>query len=208
MAPGLLRQQCMKRSTPPTTRYPEGFTDEVLPHRDVLFATALRLTKQPGDAEDLVQETMVRALAAWDRFERGSNCRAWLIRILTNSFINNYRRRRRHQRFATEHPDEAVTAFYGDSHRVARDPEEQLLSDALGDEVKAALETLGDDYRKVVELADLRGIRYRDIAARLGVPIGTVMSRLFRARRQLERLLADYAARDYGIRRAATAVAA
>lgn len=175
----------------------------VMPHRNALYASALRLTRRPSDAEDLVQETMLRAFAAWHRFEPGSNCRAWLFRILTNSFINNYRRRRRHNRFATERPDDAATALYGESHHRAANPEEEILEGTLGDEVTAALAGLGDDYRQVVELADLRGIRYRDIAARLGVPIGTVMSRLFRARRQLEAQLRAFAASDYGIARRA-----
>jgi RNA polymerase sigma-70 factor (ECF subfamily) len=198
----------MSAGTSPTTQPaidPQQFAAEVMPHRQSLYASALRLTKQPNDAEDLVQETMLRAYSAWHRFEPGSNCRAWLHRILTNSFINNYRRRRRHQRFATENPDDAVSALYGDSHRAAANPERALLADSLADEVKAALDSLAADYREVVELADLRGIRYREIAARLGVPIGTVMSRLFRARRQLEAMLREFAANDYGIRRAPAA---
>ncbi len=179
------------------------FDEHVLPHRQSLYATALKLTKQPNDAEDLVQDTLLRAYVAWSSFEPGSNCRAWLFRILTNSFINNYRRRRRHTRFARECPEDALTALYGNSHHKARDPERQLLEHTLGDEVTAALAGLGEDYRRVVELADLRGIRYRDIAEVLDLPIGTVMSRLFRARRQLEAQLTEFAAADYGIRRAA-----
>jgi RNA polymerase sigma-70 factor (ECF subfamily) len=174
-----------------------------MPHQQTLYATALRLTRQPNDAEDLVQDTMLRAYKAWARFEPGSNCRAWLLRILTNSFINNYRRRRRHQRFANECPEDAVVALYGESHDRASNPERELIGHTLSDEVTAAMAKLGDDYRQVVELADLRGVRYRDIAATLGVPIGTVMSRLFRARRQLEQELREFAATDYGIRRAA-----
>jgi RNA polymerase sigma-70 factor (ECF subfamily) len=180
-----------------------AFSDEVLPHRATLYAAALRLTRQPADAEDLVQDTLLRAFAAWGRFEPGSNCRAWLLRILTNSFINNYRRRRRHQRFASERPDDAMAALYGDVPRAEGDPARALLTHRLGDEVTAALSRLADDYRQVVELADLHGVRYRDIAAALDLPIGTVMSRLFRARRQLEHELADFAAADYGIQRAA-----
>lgn len=187
----------------PLTPRQAQFAKEVLPHRDVLYAAALRLTRQPTDAEDLVQETLLRAYTAWDRFEPGSNSRAWLQRILTNSFINKYRRKRRHTRFATENPDEAVSSLYGTSHEEAANPHEQMVHDTLSDEVTAALASLGDEYREVVELADLRGIRYRDIADALGLPIGTVMSRLFRARRLLEQQLRDYAATDYGIRRAA-----
>ena len=179
------------------------FAATVLPHREELLAGALRYTRNRADAEDLVQDTLARALGAWSRFEPGSNCRAWLFRILTNGFISGYRRRRRHNRFAHESGDDAVTAFYGEGFDRAGNPEDHLLTDGLGDEVESALAELGEDYLKVVLLADLRGARYRDIASELGVPIGTVMSRLFRARRQLEERLRDYAAAGYGIRRAA-----
>jgi len=179
------------------------FATTVLPHREELLAAALRYTRNLADAEDLVQDTLARALGAWSRFEPGSNCRAWLFRILTNGFISGYRRRRRHNRFAHETGDDAVTAFYGEGFERAGNPAEHLLTAGLGDEVEAALGELGEDYLKVVLLADLRGTRYRDIATQLGVPIGTVMSRLFRARRQLEERLRDYAAADYGIHRAA-----
>src|SRR6266545_1259385 len=175
------------------------FATTVLPHRDELLAAALRYTRNRADAEDLVQDTFARALGAWSRFEPGSNCRAWLFRILTNGFISGYRRRRRHNRFAHETGDDAVTAFYGDGFDRVGDPAEALVTDGLSDEVEAALAELCEDYLKVVLLADLRGARYRDIATDLGVPIGTVMSRLFRARRQLEERLRDYAAADYGI---------
>jgi RNA polymerase sigma-70 factor (ECF subfamily) len=179
------------------------FDTTVLPHREELLAAALRYTRNRADAEDLVQDTLARALGAWSRFEPGSNCRAWLFRILTNGFISGYRRRRRYNRFAHESGDDAVTAFYGEGYDRAGNPEDVLLTGGLGDEVESALAELGEDYLKVVLLADLRGARYRDIASELGVPIGTVMSRLFRARRQLEERLRDYAAAGYGIRRAA-----
>ncbi|HWM88136.1 MAG TPA: sigma-70 family RNA polymerase sigma factor [Kofleriaceae bacterium] len=174
-----------------------------MPHKEELLAAALRYTRNRADAEDLVQDTMTRALGAWSRFEPGSNCRAWLFRILTNGFISGYRRRRRHNRFAHETGDDAVAAFYGEDFDRVGNPEEQLMAGGLGDEVESALAELGEDYLKVVLLADLRGARYRDIATELGVPIGTVMSRLFRARRQLEERLREYAATDYGIVRAA-----
>ena len=137
------------------------------------------------------------------RFEPGSNLRAWLFRILTNSFINGYRKRRRHQRFATERPGDALAALYGRDQDHTDDLEETLFGDELSDEVQGALGKLGADYRDVVERADLKGQKYKDIADDLHVPIGTVMSRLFRARRVLETELATYAARDYGIKRAA-----
>lgn len=179
------------------------FAREVLPYQRELYAAALRYTKEPAGAEDLVQETLLRALANWDRFQLGSNCRAWLYRILTNSFINKHRRKKRHQRFAHERGDDGVIALYGAEKRRHHQPDEPMLHAALSDEVAAALDELSEDYRRVVELADLEGIRYKDIAKRLGIPIGTVMSRLFRARRQLEETLREFARECYGIRRAA-----
>jgi RNA polymerase sigma-70 factor (ECF subfamily) len=187
----------------PTPRRAAGaddFAATVMPHRDELLGAALRYTRNRADAEDLVQDTMARALAAWSRFEPGSNCRAWLFRILFNGFISGYRRRRRYNRFAHETGDDAVTALYGEEFERVGNPEDRL-TDGLGDETRQALAELGADYYRVVVMADLRGVRYRDIAAELGVPIGTVMSRLFRARRQLEERLRDFAAADYGIRR-------
>lgn len=177
------------------------FDSLVLPLRSELYGTAMRYTRSASDADDLVQETLIRAYGAWDRFEPGTNCRAWLFRILTNSFINGYRKRKRHRRFTQENHQDACAAIYGDVQSRASSPCTALVEESLGDEVSAALESLGDDYRQVVEMADLNGHRYRDIAGTLGVPIGTVMSRLYRARRQLESMLRDYAANDYGIRR-------
>jgi RNA polymerase sigma-70 factor (ECF subfamily) len=186
----------------------DEFSTHVLCHRQELYACAMRYTREPGDAEDLVQETLLRAFDAWPRFLPGSNVRAWLFRILTNSFINHYRRRKRHRRFATESPDEAVSALYGaDRAHAAASPAAALCEATLSDEVIAALAALAADHREVVVLADLGGVRYRDIAHRLGLPIGTVMSRLFRARRQLEAQLSAFAAADYGIQRAALGAA-
>ncbi|MBP8809912.1 MAG: sigma-70 family RNA polymerase sigma factor [Kofleriaceae bacterium] len=174
-----------------------------LPLSGELYATALRLTRNPDDARDLVQETLLRAMVAWGSFEEGTNVRAWLYRILTNSFINIYRKRRRHQRFATERPGDTRMAVFGTPDDCHPAPTEALTEKMLSDEVAAALAKLGPDYRAVVERADLSGERYKDIADALDVPIGTVMSRLFRARRQLETDLTDFAARDWGLRKAA-----
>ena len=181
----------------------EGFSAACLPYQSDVYGAALRLTRSHDDALDLVQETLMRAMMAWPTFEPGSNVRAWLLRIVTNAFINGYRKRRRHQRFATECPGDALRALYGEDLDSAEHGSEQAVAEMLGDEVRTALAQLGPDYREVVESADLRGEKYRDIADALHVPIGTVMSRLFRARRQLEEQLRDYAAGDYGIRRAA-----
>jgi RNA polymerase sigma-70 factor (ECF subfamily) len=120
-----------------------------------------------------------------------------------NSFINGYRKRRRHQRFAAERPGDARMAVYGTIDDCTPDPEDAITEDQLSDEVKAALGRLGADYREVVGRADLSGEKYKDIADALRLPIGTVMSRLFRARRQLEGELRDYAARDWGLKKAA-----
>ncbi|MDB4957741.1 MAG: polymerase, sigma-24 subunit, subfamily [Myxococcales bacterium] len=163
----------------------------------------MRIARDPDMAKDLVQETLMRAMVAWSSFEQGSNLRAWMFRILTNAFINGYRKRRRHQRFATERPGDALAALYGRDQDHTDELDAALTHDELCDEVKTALEHLGPDYRDVVERADLRGEKYKDIADALEVPIGTVMSRLFRARRVLETELAPFAARDYGIKRAA-----
>ena len=180
-----------------------AFSETCLPHQAEMYGVAMRICRDPDTAKDLVQETLLRAMVAWDSFEPGSNVRAWLFRILTNAFINGYRKRRRHQRFASERPGDALTALYGRDRDCTDDLEDELYGEELSDEVQGALAKLGPDYRDVVERADLRGEKYKDIADALHVPIGTVMSRLFRARRVLEGELEGYAARDYGIRRAA-----
>lgn len=193
------------KNAPRELRRPDhrGFSAACLPFAGELNGAALRLTRNPDDARDLVQETLLRAMMAWERFEAGSNVRAWLHRILVNSFINGYRKRRRHQRFAAERPGDARMAVYGTIDDCTPDPEAAMTEDLLSDEVKAALGRLGGDYREVVARADLGGEKYKDIADALHLPIGTVMSRLFRARRQLEVELRDYAARDWGLRKAA-----
>src|SRR5687768_5350932 len=180
-----------------------GFAAACLPHQGEMYGVGLRMTRSHQDALDLVQETLMRAMLAWDRFEPGSNVRAWLLRILTNTFINGYRKRRRHQRFATECPGDARAALYGTPEDNTGDLEDAIVEEELGDEVSGALDRLSPDYREVVERADLRGEKYKDIAEATGVPIGTVMSRLFRARRQLEEDLREYAEDDWGIARAA-----
>jgi len=181
----------------------QAFELACMPHHAELYGVAMRICRDPDTAKDLVQETLLRAMVAWDSFQPGSNLRAWLFRILTNSFINGYRKRRRHQRFAIERPGDALAALYGRDQDHTDDLDEAMLEAELCDEVKQALDRLGPEYRDVVERADLRGEKYKDIADALRVPIGTVMSRLFRARRVLETELAGFAAKDYGIKRAA-----
>jgi RNA polymerase sigma-70 factor (ECF subfamily) len=187
----------------PRDRMHRPFELACLPHQAEMYGIAMRICRDPDTAQDLVQETLLRAMCAWHSFQPGSNLRAWLFRILTNAFINGYRKRRRHQRFATERPGDALAALYGRDQDCTDDLDAALYGEELCDEVKTALGRLGPEYRDVVERADLRGEKYKDIADALEVPIGTVMSRLFRARRVLETELADFAARDYGIKRAA-----
>ena len=180
------------------------FEAQALPHLDALYAAGMRLCRNPSDAQDLVQDTMMRAYGAWDRFIAGSNCRAWLLRILTNGYINGYRRGRSHRKFAQRPGDEPIEMLYGKERCDANaDPERAITDPLLGDEVSAALAELPEDYRLVVELADLQGMKYKEVADAIGCPVGTVMSRLFRARRALEERLAPYAASEYAIRRAA-----
>src|SRR5690348_14341158 len=159
------------------------FAASCIPHQAELYGVAMRICRDPDTAKDLVQETLMRAMVAWASFEPGSNVRAWLFRILTNAFINGYRKRRRHQRFAVERPIDAMIALYGRDHDHRDDLEAEVLADQLCDEVTAALGQLGREYREVVERADLRGEKYKEIAVALRLPVGTVMSRLFRARR-------------------------
>lgn len=179
----------------------QRFTEVALEHRNELFAAALRFVRNRRDAEDLVQDTFLRAFAAWETFEEGSNCRAWLYRILTNSFINDYRRHVKERRWLSH----GETFISQSRKRAAADPEGALMEPLLGDEVVRALSDLPEDFRRVVMLADLYGMSYREIAKDLRCPMGTVMSRLFRARRLLEAMLKDYAAEQGILRPAAQA---
>jgi len=172
-----------------------AFHEEAMPHMGALYAGALRLTRNEGDAEDLVQETYFKAYRAFDSFENGTNCKAWLFRIQTNTFINKYRRKVKEreilegsQRIAAEH-----YFVHKQSKTATLDPERYITERFMSDEVKAALENVPVDFRSVVELADIQGFPYKDVAKMLDIPVGTVMSRLFRGRRILQEQLFDYA---------------
>jgi RNA polymerase sigma-70 factor, ECF subfamily len=191
-----------ERSKAPSQIQSTEFVKLCMKYERELFAAAMKMCRNQDDARDLVQETMMRAMLAYESFEPNTNLRAWLYRVITNAFINGYRKRRRHQRLQQARPMDTMSALYGDCNDSAPHAIEQACEESLGDEVSAALATLGSDYRDVVESADLRGEKYRDIADRLGVPIGTVMSRLFRARRALQEQLSDYAERDFGLKAA------
>ena len=176
------------------------FEAMALPHVDALYATALRLCRNQGDAEDLVQDAMVKAYRFFDRFETGSNGRAWLFKVMVNLFYNRYRHDQRERRTMDDADvGEHHGRFMSDaSVRALRDPEAELLDRMTRDDVARALDSLPADFRAVVVLSDLEGFLYREIAEILECPIGTVMSRLFRGRRLLREQLAQHAA-DAGI---------
>lgn len=177
-----------------------AFERDAVGHMDGLYANALRLTRTPADAEDLVQETYLRAYRFYERFEQGSNLRAWLFRIQFNTFVNRYRRQTKHHAILQEMADSPGVrgVMSRSSMRALSDPETAMLRPIVGREIGAALERLPEDQRVVVVLADIEEFSYREIAEIVGCPIGTVMSRLHRARRGLQSHLLEHA-REYGL---------
>ena len=155
----------------------EAFDAEVLPHLDTLYAHALRLTRSPSDADDLTQETVLRAFRFHDRFEPGSNMKAWLLRIQYNAFVNRYRRVTRERDVEKDGAESAVGAdvMSRDALRALTDPTGTAMRPLVLRELQAALDTLPDDQRTVVLLADVEELSYKEIAEVLGCPIGTVM---------------------------------
>lgn len=179
----------------------DAFEAEALSHLDALYRTALRMTRAEAEAEDLVQETFIRAFRFRDQFETGTNLKAWLFRILTNTFINQYRRARSRPA-TTELGEVDEGALYrrmaGTSPAsAAPDPEATVLASVVDEEVTAALEALPEHFRTVV-LLDAEGFAYKEIAQMLDIPVGTVMSRLHRGRKFLQKRLYDLA-RERGI---------
>ncbi len=174
-----------------------AFETEALPHMDALLRTALRMTKNQSDAEDLVQEAMVKAYRFWDKFEPGSNCRAWLFKIMTNIFINNYRSKSRTP--VSVNVDDIDDNFlYGQLANLGpeENPEQALFAKIFDDDVKKAIEELPDDFRLVVVLSFLEGFSYQEIAEIADLQLGTVKSRLHRGRKLLQKQLYDYAVRN------------
>lgn len=176
-----------------TRRKQEDFQQEALPHMDILYNYALRTTGNPEDARDLLQETYLKAYRFWDKYEKGTNIRAWLFRIMKNSYINRYRKE-------SKEPDKVdygdVENFYNSvraEYKDTNDLQERLFRNLLGDEVARALESLPEDFRTVVILCDIEGLTYEEIAEFIDRPIGTVRSRLHRGRKLLQAKLLEYA---------------
>jgi RNA polymerase sigma-70 factor (ECF subfamily) len=173
----------------------ERFERDVLPLLPSLYGAAMRMTRNPTDAEDLLQDTYLRAYRGFAGFQEGTNLKAWLYRILTNSFINTYRKKQREPQ-TVEGPDDADEWYLYDrlgGRNVEVSAENEVLDRIPDADVKAALESLSENFRLAVLLADVEGFSYKEIAEIMDVPIGTVMSRLHRGRKALERALFDTA---------------
>src|SRR6056297_1029174 len=171
----------------------EDFEKEIIPHLDAMYNFALRLTSDPSDAEDLVQDTIVKAFRFFSSYEKGTNAKAWLFRILKNSYINNYRKQ---SKKPNQVDYDEVSEFY-ETIRADRtdtsDLEDKMFRELIDDDISNALEELPEDFRTVVLLCDVEGFTYEEIANMLDVPIGTIRSRLHRGRNLLKAELMDYA---------------
>ena len=180
----------------------ERFEQDALQYLDQLYAGALRMTRNPADAEDIVQETYAKAYASFHQFTPGTNLKAWLYRILTNTYINSYRKKQREPQLSDGENVEDWQLARAESHTSSglKSAEMVALENLPDTDVKAALQQLAPDFRLAVYLADVEGFSYKEIAEIMGTPIGTVMSRLNRGRTQLRNLLADYA-RERGVKR-------
>jgi RNA polymerase sigma-70 factor (ECF subfamily) len=171
------------------------FEDAAMPFLDSLYNTAYRMARNPQDAEDLIQETYLKAYKYYDKFEEGTNFKAWLFKILKNTFINSYRKKQQAPRqgdFA-EIEDAFETQVSEEVRQQHKNPEDRMLEGVLDADIQRAIRSLPPDYRMAVLLADLEDLSYKEIASVLDVPVGTVMSRLYRGRKQLEACLLKYA---------------
>lgn len=175
----------------------ENFMTDVDQYLDSLYSTALRLTKKPADAQDLVQESLMKAYKAYGNFEAGTNLKAWLFRILTNSYINIYRYKKRRPREVDVDDSDTMFIYHKLRGSTAEDltasSEEQFLETITDSDISEALNQLPEQYREVILLADIEGLSYAEIAEMLEIPAGTVMSRLHRGRKALQKALWNYA---------------
>lgn len=173
------------------------FTEQAMEYMPSLYSAALRMTRNPSDAEDLVQETYLKAYRGFHSFEENTNLKAWLYRILTNSYINRYRAQQRRVDETPMDQDDDFSLYRHlgelDPSRAGKSPEEEILDLFSNSEVVEAVESLSETFRWPVLLADVEGFSYKEIAEILDVPVGTVMSRLHRGRKALQRLLYDFA---------------
>ena len=178
-----------------TSKAKSEFERQALEHMDALYGSALRLTRNPKDAEDLVQDAYLKAFRFWDSYQEGTNIKAWLFKIQTNTFINRYRRRVKEKELAEQPAEDVmIDRFVSAEHvRSLQDPETDFFNRLLSDDVVEALDKVPVDFRMVVILADIQGFSYKEIAEIVGCPVGTVMSRLFRGRRILQKHLYEYA---------------
>jgi RNA polymerase sigma-70 factor (ECF subfamily) len=193
--------------TTDTTDMRDLFEAQAMPFIDQLYAAAMRMTRNPSDAQDLVQETFVKAFASFKQFEQGTNLKAWLYRILTNTFINTYRKKQRepYQGTIDDLEDWQLGGAESTTATSSRSAEAEAIDHLPDSAVKDALQSIPEDFRLAVYFADVEGFSYQEIAEIMKTPIGTVMSRLHRGRRLLRDLLAGYALeRGLGTGQAAT----
>ncbi len=174
------------------------FEAAAIPYLDGLYNMAFRLTRNAEDAEDLIQETYLKAYKHYDKFEAGTNLKAWLFRIMKNTFINGYRKRQSQPpQSAFSEIEDSFESLVEAGDSQVKNPEQEFLAKVLDEDVQLAIDALREDYRMVILLVDLEGFSYKEAASILEVPVGTVMSRLYRGRRMLEQVLLEYA-RNHG----------